>query len=116
MRVLLAIPDTDLRLAIELALSQEPSVTLAGAASEPAGFQALLHTTQPDLIVLDWSLCGRECTALMAALPHRPRVLALVRRTDEQMQALAAGADAAVSLGAPPEHLLTCFRELRQRP
>ena len=52
MKILLAVADTNLRLSLELVLSEEPSVTVAGTASEAHGLSALIKSTQPAIVLL----------------------------------------------------------------
>ena len=118
MRILLAIEDGDLRLSIELLLSQEPSVTVVGFASEAEGLLALLDSARPDLVILDWDLPGRPVTELMPhILIHFPKIRVILLGTEPAFKemALQAGADAFVVKGDPPEKLLDAFRQARSR-
>lgn len=116
MRILLAIDDGNLRLSIELLISQEPSVNVVGVASEKEGLLALIESTRPDLVMLDWDLPGRSPTNLMAHMRnHLPRISFIMLGNEPTLQitALHDGADGFVLKGEPPEKLLTTFREVR---
>ena len=91
MNVVLAVRYAPARLALELALSEEPGVTVVGAASETEGMLALARAAQPDLVLLE---------ALRGDLRLKPR-------------ALQAGACAFVLVGDPPELLLAALRQER---
>ena len=77
----------------------------AAAEALPAQEEAI----QPDLVLLDWELPGPRAADLLPALRSRCRhviVIALSGRPEARQEALAAGADAFVSKGEPPERLL----------
>ena len=104
MRILLAIEDGDLRLSIELLLSQEPSVTVVGFASEAEGLLALLDSARPDLVILDWDLPGRPIIELMSRIRthfQTVRFIMLGKEPASKEAALLAGADAFVVKGDP---------------
>ena len=74
------------------------------------------EATQPDVIVLDRDMCDRPLEELIPAL-HRldpqPRVVLLDSRPESEQAALAAGADAFVFKGPPPESLLIAIESVR---
>ena len=117
MRIVLATGDTDLRLAIQLMLSEEPGIKIIGSASDIEGLKALIKSTHPDLALLDWELPGRDMkTALseIKSLKSEPKILLIVlgRQRRIQKTALQSGADEFVVIGDPPEILLEVFRQL----
>ena len=118
MRLLLATAHLDLRLSLELLLSEQPGVEIVGAASESDGLVALTQTTKPDLIVTDWDLPGRPISAILTATPHsyqQPLVMVLVSENNAFLEATDSGAEAVVMKGASPDHLLTAFRKLQRQ-
>jgi DNA-binding response OmpR family regulator len=69
-------------------------------------------------VLLDWELPGRPAAALLFALhglDYHPRIIVLSTRPESEPDALAAGADAFVWKGDPPEILLGTFRHLVQQ-
>lgn len=60
MRIILAARDADLRLAMQLFLSEEPGVHVIGSASDANGLLALVSSTDPDLVFLDADLPGQS--------------------------------------------------------
>src|SRR5512138_247030 len=106
MNVVLAMRHAQARLALELALSEEPGVTVVGSASETEGLLALARTARPDLVVLEWGLPGRPAPDVLAealALGGPLRFLVLGRDAGIKLPALRAGACAFVLVGDPPE-------------
>jgi DNA-binding NarL/FixJ family response regulator len=114
MRVLLATPDTDLRLSIELLLSEEPGVVIAGVASETEGLLALITSTKPDIVILDWDLPDRPPADRLfqaSQLKSRPRFIVLGSSLAAQEETQQAGAMALVVKGEPPEQLLAVYQQ-----
>jgi DNA-binding NarL/FixJ family response regulator len=118
MKILLASEDPALRLSLEISLSEEPSVILAGTASEGDGLTALIRSSQPDLVVVDWDLPGHSPSKIIARSHRRSAhvsFIALGTSPADKEAALAAGADAFVVKGDPPGRLLSAFRSVRQQ-
>lgn len=116
MRILLAIANADLRLSIEILLSQEPSVHVVGVASEAVGLQALLDSTQLDMVILDIELTGQPAADLKSLIQdYKPEIpfFVLGREPDQREPVKEAGAIAFVVAGEPPEMLLQAFRQAR---
>lgn len=116
MNVVLAMRQAQARLALELALSVEPGVTVVGEASETEGLLALARTARPDLVLLEWGLPGRPVPHVLAEaqrLAQPLRFLVLGCDLHLRQPALQAGACAFVLVGDPPELLLTAVREVR---
>jgi DNA-binding NarL/FixJ family response regulator len=126
MRVLIADDQPQVRSALRLLLKQEPGVTVVGEAEDTQQALELAAGQRPDLVLLDWELPGPwaaqplknagQCLlpALRAQCPQ-VKVVALSGRPEARRAALAAGADAFVSKGDPPERVLAavdnCMRE-----
>ncbi len=113
MCVLLADDQSKVRSALRLLLQQQSDIDVLGEAVDATGLLDWVRVTCPDLVLLDWELPGRQPSAdLLAALrtqcPHLV-VIALSGRPEARAAALAAGADAFVSKGDPPEALLAAI-------
>jgi DNA-binding NarL/FixJ family response regulator len=112
--VLLAIHQLDLRLAIDLFLREEPDINVVGVASETEGLLALLYTTHPELLLLDWAVRGRPLAEMLAELheyDRPPKVIGLGVEEDREA-ALAAGVDVFVVKGESTDQLLNAIRQL----
>lgn len=115
MNILLAIYWRDLRLAIDLLLREEPGINVVGVAGETESLLALLETTHPQVVLLDWDLPGRAIPEVLrtihtAAVP--PNIIVLGDRENEKDIVLEAGADAFVVKGEPPQQLVTAIHEI----
>ena len=125
MRVLLADDQVNVRSALRLLLAQEPDLDVVGEATGTEELLAQAKIVHPDLVLLDWELPGLQPTdpatdsgqqlllTLHACHPGL-RVIALSGRPEACQAALAAGADAFVSKGDPPERLLAAVDSCRQ--
>ena len=112
MRILLADDQPKVRLGLRLLLEQEEWASVVGEAAEAESLLAQLGATQPDLILLDWSLQSSERPDLLPELRGCCPGLAVVvlsGQPDAKQEALDAGADAFVSKADPPEQLLAAI-------
>jgi DNA-binding NarL/FixJ family response regulator len=118
MRVVLAVQHGDLALALLLYLDAEPGLSVVGTATEAASLRALLHTTYPDLVILDWDLPGYAPVQLLAEIKRGrrcPQVIVLGGDNGVRQEALAAGADAFALSGDSAVDLMAAIRESRER-
>jgi DNA-binding NarL/FixJ family response regulator len=109
MRILLADPQAKVRFALRVLLERQPGLEVVGEADSAEGLLAHIALSAADLVLLDWNLAGAVPARLLLALRHdHPGlvVVALSSRPESRQAALSAGADAFVSKGNPPEHLL----------
>lgn len=112
MRVLLAAKNHHLRISLELLVSEEPGLQVVGVVSETEGLQALLRTTHPDLVILDWELPGRQLRELLQDLRRKfvaAKFIVLGKDVEDKDNAMEAGAHAFVSMASPPEYLLNAI-------
>jgi DNA-binding NarL/FixJ family response regulator len=130
MRILLADDQTEIRSALRLLLDQDENSW--EIIQEVENFRQLLKEVEllrPDLIILDWELQGFAPTSRASARQPLPdivgelraihsgiKILVLSGRIEAQAEALAAGADAFVSKGDPPEFLLEKLHHLSNIP
>ena len=117
MRIVLATGDTDLRLAIQLLLSEEPGINIIGSASDCDGLMALITSTHPDLSLLDWNLPGCDIEIVLRDIKSistdtEMNLIVIGRHRRIRKTVLQAGADEYVVIGDPPENLLEVFRQL----
>ena len=110
MRILLADDQAQVLSALRLLLEQESAFVVVGETGRAQDLLCQAELSQPDLVLLDWELPGSLATNLLPALRARcvkVKVVALSGRPEARREALAAGIDAFVSKGDPPEYLLT---------
>jgi DNA-binding NarL/FixJ family response regulator len=112
MRIILAENRRKVRFALRALLEQQAELNVLGEAADAQNLLAQVKEICPDVILLDWELPGMSADDLLSALRRKcPDVLvvALSGRVSARRAALAAGADAFVSKGDPPERLLSAI-------
>jgi DNA-binding NarL/FixJ family response regulator len=112
MRVLLADDQAKVCSALRLLLGQEPEMAVVGEVAEAHELLLEIKQARPDLLLLDWELPGLSANGHFSTLRARYpnlKVIALSGRPDTRGAALAAGADAFVCKGDPPERLLVAL-------
>ena len=119
MRILLVDDQSKVRSALRLVLEQQPGVHILGEAVDATGLLDWVKAACPDVVLLDWELPGLPddddvLSVLRARCPHL-KVIALSGRPEARRAALAAGVDAFVSKGDPPERLLKTLRAVGAR-
>ena len=115
MRLILAAGDSDLRLALQLLLTEEPNVDVVGTASTEPGLLALLNTYQVDLVILDMDLLSKNSHNLISKIKNsesNPKIILLKDEKADQQVISELGVDAYVNKGEPPERLLAAFRRI----
>jgi DNA-binding NarL/FixJ family response regulator len=109
MRVLLADDRARVRSALRVLLEQLVGIEVVGEAAEVKGLLTQVKMTSPNLVLLDWELPGLRRNGALSTLRQLGPdlcVIALSGRPESRHAALAAGVDAFVSKGDPPERLL----------
>jgi DNA-binding NarL/FixJ family response regulator len=126
MRIILADDQQRVRSALRLLLEQEPDIQIVGEVAEATSLLSQVSSSHANLVLLDWELPGwtSDGSPLQAEkhnLDHLRRlvptlvVVALSGQPQARAEALAAGADAFVSKGDPPERLLGTINRLRKQ-
>jgi DNA-binding NarL/FixJ family response regulator len=112
MRILLADSQAKVRFALRVLLERQPGFEVVGEAASAEELLALVAASCPDLVLLDWTVADALAADSLRALQNdhpELRVIVLSGRPEVRKAALAAGADAFVSKGNPPEHLLAAI-------
>ena len=115
MRIFIAEPDKELRVALQMLLHQQAGVHVTGLAVSTEGLVAQVAATKPDVLLLDWYLPEEPMLDLLAQLGQadpRPQIVVMSVRAEVEQEALAAGADAFVKKNVPPQDLLAVLDSL----
>lgn len=115
MRILIADPQAQVRFALRILLEQQPGLEVVGEATSAGDLLARAAGHCADLVLLDWNLAGAMAGLLPALRRGCPGagIIVLSGRPETREAALAAGADAFVSKGNPPEHLMAAIARCR---
>ena len=115
MRIILAARESDLRLAMQLLLSEEPGVQVIGSANNASGLLALINSTFPDLVILDEDLPGRSIREVLSeikACEASPKIVLLGQDAIPDKEVNQAGIEYYLQKGDPPEKLVEVFRQV----
>ena len=115
LRILIADREATTRAALRMLLHEEPGLLVVGQAGDGQELLDSVRETHPDLVLLGWDLPGPPIETLLSnlqALDGQPAVIVLSARQELRNQTLAAGADAFVYQGHPPNHLLAAIRDI----
>ena len=80
MDIIIATSSTDLRIALELLIREESGLSIVATTSESQALLALIESTCPDLVLLDWELAGTSSPELLTevlALTSPPKIVFL---------------------------------------
>lgn len=113
MRILIADDQDRVRRALRVLLTQQPGLRVVGEAGDGQALLAQAGLAEADLALVDWELPGlAEAGGLQALRRCCPvlQIVVLSGRAGARKAAQAAGVDAFVSKGDPPERLLAIIR------
>ena len=115
----LVVDDHDVvRKGLRFYLSAHPEITIVGEAGDLETALKATSATEPDVVLLDWSLRGpkeADRAVLLKAICPGAAVVAMGSQPDSRRAALRAGADAFVCKSDPPSELLGVLGKLRGR-
>ena len=114
-RVAIADDHHAVRRGLHAAIRSEPGLVPVGAASDGGSLAPLLHSTDPDVLLLDYHLPDTDGLTLcrrIKADPPAPAVILYSGFADDSMTvpALVAGADGVVHKGVPARELFEAIR------
>jgi DNA-binding NarL/FixJ family response regulator len=118
MRVLLADDQSKVRAALRLLLEEELGLSVISEAAEAEDLLVQVEAMRPDLMLLDWELPGLRTDDHLPALRRLCpclKIIVLSGQPEARRAALAAGTDAFVSKGDPPERLLAAVNDCWRR-
>ena len=116
-RIVIVDDSHSFRKGMQALLEIQPDMEVIGVA--PSGHRAmeLVEDLQPDLVLLDAQMPGMTGVEVTQQIKNRwPRikVILMTMYTDYRSKAIEAGADAFITKGIPPEHMLSLLRGIAQ--
>jgi DNA-binding NarL/FixJ family response regulator len=113
MRVLVVESQPHVRAALRFLLSRQSDIQCVGCIGAEPDLAARLSLIPTDIIILDWALPRHTASHLLTVLrrlPDQPRMVVLSNTLHAEQAALAAGADAVVSMDDGPDTVLRILR------
>ena len=117
MRILVADNQSSARLALCALLEQQSGWLVVGEVVSAENLMSQIEDTDPDLILLNWSLPDLKAEELIPILRENRSnlsVIVLSGRPEIRFEALAAGANDFVSKADPPKRLLRAIASVYQ--
>jgi DNA-binding NarL/FixJ family response regulator len=116
-RILIVDDSLSFRMGMRALLEIQPDMQEVGMA--PSGHKAmeLVKELQPDLVLLDAQmpdLTGIEVAQMIKSQWPKVKVILMTMYPDYRAKAIEAGADAFLTKGIPPEHILSLIRGITQ--
>lgn len=117
MHILLADDQAEVRSALKLLLqlAQELKTNVVSEVADVDHLIDHLHKSQPDILLLDWGLLGKQPAAELPSLRSlcpSMKVIVISGKPEVGQTAITAGADAFVSKVEPPERLVAAIRSM----
>ncbi|MBZ0294660.1 MAG: response regulator transcription factor [Anaerolineae bacterium] len=114
LRVVIADQAAEVRQALRLVCEESLGLNVVAEAAEDEDLFALVTAMQPDILLLEWEMPGREASTLMQKLRKRRKlsIIVMAARPEIRARAMRAGATGFVYKGDPPDELLNLLRQL----
>jgi DNA-binding NarL/FixJ family response regulator len=114
LRVVIADQAAEVRQALRLVCEESLGLNVVAESAEDEDLFALVTAMQPDILLLEWELPGRQASAVMQKLRHQETLSIIVTAAHPEVRARAmrAGATGFVYKGDPPDELLNMLRQL----
>jgi DNA-binding NarL/FixJ family response regulator len=112
-RILIVDDNPSFRKGMQALLEIQPDMEVVGEAPDGDKAMELVEEMQPDLLLLDAQMPGMTGVAVARRVKRRwPRmkIILLTMYSDYRSKAIEAGADAFLTKGLPPEHVLSLIR------
>jgi DNA-binding NarL/FixJ family response regulator len=115
-KIFLADASSDVRLALQMMLDNEPGLNVTGLAVQAERLLGQIEVVQPDVLLLDWSLVSESLNDFLTSLQNlkpRPRVIVLGINPCEEQTLPVTGVYAFFYKAYPAEELLAILRRMR---
>ena len=116
-RILIVDDSLSFRMGMRALLEIQPDMQEIGMAPNGHKAMELVEELQPDLVLLDaqmTDMTGIEVTQTIKNRWPNVKVILMTMYADYRSKAIEAGADAFLTKGIPPEHILSLIRGIAQ--
>jgi DNA-binding NarL/FixJ family response regulator len=115
MRIFIADKSNELRLGLQIFLTQTPGMNVIGMAVKVAGLVDQVRASEAEVLLVNWHLVNSSSPSVLSqlrAIQPRPKVVVMTASQTASALALSAGADAAYWTQEPPNELVNILRTL----
>jgi len=115
-RILIVDDSHSFRKGMQALLEIQPDMDIVGAAPNAHSAMEQIEQLQPDLVLLDAQMpdmTGVEVTQQIKNHWPQTKVILMTMYADYRSKAIEAGADAFLTKGIPPEHVLSVIRGIK---
>lgn len=116
-RILIVDDSHSFRKGMHALLSIQPEMEVAGEAPDGHVAMELIESLQPNLVLLDAQMPGVTGIEVARQIKSRwpqTKIILMTMYSDYRSKAIEAGADAFLTKGIPPEHILELIRGIVQ--
>jgi DNA-binding NarL/FixJ family response regulator len=117
-RILIVDDNSSFRHGMRALLDIQPDMEVVGEAPNGNAAMELVEELRPDLILLDAQMPGMTGVAVTQRIKRllpQTEIILLTMYIDYRSKAIEAGADAFITKGLPPEHMLSLIRGLANK-
>lgn len=117
-RILIVDDSLSFRMGMRALLEIQPDMQEVGMAPNGHKAMEMADELQPDLVLLDAQmpdLTGIEVTRMIKSRWPNVKVILMTMYSDYRSKSIEAGADAFLTKGIPPEHILALIRGIAQK-
>jgi len=117
MRILIVDDNHSFRKGMRALLSIQPDMKVTGEAPNGHTAMEMIQELHPDLVLLDAhmpGMTGVEVTRQIKSQWPQVKVILMTMYADYRSKSIEAGADAFMTKGIPPEHVLSVIRGIEQ--
>lgn len=114
LRIFIADPSRDSRLAMQMLLEHEPGLKVVGIGVQLDGLVKQISAVTPNVILLEWQLINPKAAEVIGKLRAKLPpclILILAIRPDAEEAAIKAGGDYFICKNSPPDTLLQVLRQ-----
>jgi YesN/AraC family two-component response regulator len=117
-RILIVDDNPSFRKGMRALLDIQPDMETIGEAPNGHAAMELVEELRPDLILLDAQMPGMTGVAVTRRIKRiqpQTKIILVTMYSDFRSKAIEAGADAFITKGIPPEHMLSLIRGLANK-
>ena len=117
LRIFIADPDRNGRLALQMLLDHQPGMEVVGIAVQKEGLVEQVTTIQPDVVLIDWKLLSSTPAAFINELHNAHmncQIIVMDVREETRYEVEIFGIDKFICKNGPPDKFLSMLQEIKE--